>query len=167
MHCSYGTGAFLLMNAGHQCVISKVGLLSTVAFQMGPDAVRHYALEVALFSFPFFLSSLPSGVRHRDEDISNPPPQGSIAVAGSGLSWLKNQMGVLESEADASVMASAVPDNGNVFFVPAFSGLFAPHWEHSARGLLLVFLLLRPSLATSWRADLHALSVSLCLSPSP
>ena len=62
------------------------------------------------------------------------PSQGSIAVAGSGLTWLKDQMGILATVAESSDMAATVPDNGNVYFVPAFSGLFAPHWEHRARG---------------------------------
>jgi glycerol kinase len=103
---TYGTGCFMLMNTGEKPVVSRHGLLTTVAYQIeGKAAV--YALE------------------------------GSVAVAGSLVQWFRDKMGLVKSAAEINQMAAAVPDNGGVYFVPAFSGLFAPHWRSDARGLVI------------------------------
>ncbi|MDR1767464.1 MAG: glycerol kinase, partial [Propionibacteriaceae bacterium] len=61
--------------------------------------------------------------------------EGSVAVAGSLVQWLRDQLGVIASAPE--VEALAAPDNGGVYFVPAFSGLFAPHWDTTARGAIV------------------------------
>lgn len=73
---------------------------------MGPKEPPHYALE------------------------------GSVAVAGAALSWLKNNLELLPDISDAESMAEKVKkcDAGEVYFVPAFSGLYAPYWQQDARG---------------------------------
>jgi glycerol kinase len=103
---TYGTGCFLLYNVGEKPVISQHGLLATVAYQLGTDRKPVYALE------------------------------GSIAVAGSGVSFLMNNMGFFRDSKKVSEVAETVPDNGGCVFVTAFSGLFAPYWIDDAKGTI-------------------------------
>lgn len=103
--CTYGTGAFLLVNTGVTAVQSAHGLLTTVGYRIG-DAPAAYALE------------------------------GSIAVAGSVVQWLRDNLGLISSASDIEALALSVDDNGGCCFVPAFSGLFAPHWRSDARGVI-------------------------------
>ncbi len=102
---TYGTGCFLLMNTGTKPVLSRHGLLTTVAFQFGRDSAQ-YALE------------------------------GSVAISGALVQWLRDNLGLIEKSADIEALARSVDDNGGVYFVPAFSGLFAPYWQSSARGVI-------------------------------
>ncbi len=102
---TYGTGCFLLMNAGEVAPTSRSGLLTTVAYRLG-DAAPVYALE------------------------------GSIAVAGALIQWLRDNLGIISESAEVEALARSVPDNGDVYFAPAFSGLFAPRWRPDARGVI-------------------------------
>ena len=63
--------------------------------------------------------------------------EGSIAVTGSAVQWLRDQLGIIGSAAEIEALAASVPDNGGMYFVPAFSGLFAPHWRSDARGAIV------------------------------
>jgi len=63
--------------------------------------------------------------------------EGSIAVTGSLVQWLRDNLGLISSAAEIEALASTVEDNGGVYFVPAFSGLFAPYWRPDARGALV------------------------------
>jgi glycerol kinase len=63
--------------------------------------------------------------------------EGSIAVTGSLVQWLRDNLGILSSAAEVEALAASVDDNGGAYFVPAFSGLFAPHWRADARGALV------------------------------
>jgi len=63
--------------------------------------------------------------------------EGSIAVTGSAVQWLRDQLHIINSAADSESLAARVPDNGGVYFVPAFSGLFAPYWRSDARGAIV------------------------------
>lgn len=103
---TYGTGCFLLYNVGTEPVISKYGLLATVAYDFGGGKKPVYALE------------------------------GSIAVAGSGVKFLMNNLGFVDDSSEITSLAESVPDNGGVVFVTAFSGLFAPYWIDDAKGTL-------------------------------
>ncbi|KAL3489357.1 FGGY family of carbohydrate kinase [Aspergillus germanicus] len=103
---TYGTGCFLLYNVGEKPVISKHGLLGTVGFQLGRNRKPVYALE------------------------------GSVAVAGSGVSFLMNNMGFFRDSRKVSEVAATVPDSGGCVFVTAFSGLFAPYWIDDAKGTI-------------------------------
>ncbi|KAI0734034.1 glycerol kinase [Fomitopsis betulina] len=105
--CTYGTGAFLLFCTGEEIVSSAHGLLSTVAYQDGKNGKPVYALE------------------------------GSIAVAGSAIKWLRDSMGLIQTANDINVLADGVKRTGGVYFVPAFSGLLAPYWDPGAGGLLI------------------------------
>ena len=63
--------------------------------------------------------------------------EGSIAVTGSAVQWLRDQLGIISGAADSETLARQVPDNGGCYFVPAFSGLFAPYWRSDARGAIV------------------------------
>ncbi len=103
---TYGTGNFLIFNTGEDIVLSKNGLLTTVAYKLG-DAKPVYALE------------------------------GSIAVTGSLIQWLRDNLNFFDNAPEVEDMAKTVKDNGGAYFVPAFSGLFAPYWRPDARGALV------------------------------
>ena len=102
--CTYGTGAFLLMQTGKERIESRNGLLTTVAWQVGEDF--HYALE------------------------------GSVFVAGAAVQWLRDGLGIIEKASDIEGLARSVADSGGVVFVPALTGLGAPHWNQDARGVI-------------------------------
>jgi glycerol kinase len=63
--------------------------------------------------------------------------EGSVFVAGAVVQWLRDGLGIIGSSAEVEALAAGVPDNGGVFFVPAFAGLGAPHWDPYARGTLV------------------------------
>ena len=73
--------------------------------------------------------------------IEGEPPvyalEGSIAIAGALVQWLRDNMAMFENSEDIEELASEVEDNGDVYFVPAFSGLFAPYWRSDARGAIV------------------------------
>lgn len=62
--------------------------------------------------------------------------EGSIAITGALVQWLRDNLGIIKTSTDIETLARTVEDNGDVYFVPAFSGLYAPHWEDSARGVI-------------------------------
>ena len=102
-----GTGAFLLVNTGEPVVRSANGLLSTIAWRLGPDAPIVHALE------------------------------GSVFVTGAAVQWLRDGLGLFASSAEVERLAASVPDSGGVVVVPAFVGLGAPYWDPDARGAIL------------------------------
>lgn len=103
---TYGTGCFLLYNTGSKPVMSKSGLLATLAYDFGRGREPTYALE------------------------------GSIATAGAGVKFLSTNLGFADDAGSAADLAETVSDNGGVYFVTAFSGLFAPYWIDDAKGTL-------------------------------
>ena len=62
--------------------------------------------------------------------------EGSIAITGALVQWLRDNLGLIQSSAEVERLAKTVEDNGGVYFVPAFSGLFAPYWRSEARGVI-------------------------------
>jgi len=62
--------------------------------------------------------------------------EGSIAITGSLVQWLRDNLGLIRDSSEIEALAREVEDNGDVYFVPAFSGLYAPHWKESARGVI-------------------------------
>uniref|UniRef100_A0A023F8S9 Probable glycerol kinase n=1 Tax=Triatoma infestans TaxID=30076 RepID=A0A023F8S9_TRIIF len=103
---TYGTGCFLLYNTGTSLVLSSHGLLTTVGYKMGADAPVIYALE------------------------------GSIAVAGVAVRWLRDNLQILNDVKDSKPLAENSHSPGDVVFVPAFSGLYAPYWRQDARSVI-------------------------------
>lgn len=63
--------------------------------------------------------------------------EGSVAVTGSAIQWLRDQLGIISTANEVETLARSVEDNGGVYFVPAFSGLFAPYWRSDARGVIV------------------------------
>jgi glycerol kinase len=63
--------------------------------------------------------------------------EGSVAVTGSAVQWLRDQMGLIHTSSEIEELSNTVQDNGDVYFVPAFSGLFAPYWRSDARGAIV------------------------------
>lgn len=62
--------------------------------------------------------------------------EGSIAIAGALIQWLRDNLGIIQSSAEVEALARSVEDNGGMYFVPAFSGLYAPYWKSDARGVI-------------------------------
>lgn len=87
-----------------QKVYSTHGLVTTVAYQLGPNNKPIYALE------------------------------GSVAMAGSAIKWLRDNMNMLQDVSETESLAEEVMTTGDVYFVPAFHGLYAPYWRKDARG---------------------------------
>jgi glycerol kinase len=63
--------------------------------------------------------------------------EGSVAVAGGLVQWCRDNLGLIRSPAEIETLAATVPDNGGCYLVPAFSGLFAPHWDSTAQGIMV------------------------------
>lgn len=106
--CTHGSGSFILQNTGSRAVLSRNGLITTVAYSRSKNNVW-YALE------------------------------GSVAISGSILTWLQNNLRIIKDPKEAEKMGGSVPgcSSTGIYFVPAFSGLFAPYWDASARGLII------------------------------
>lgn len=103
--CTYGTGAFLLLNTGANIVKSQHRLLTTIAYRLRGKTT--YAIE------------------------------GSIFAAGTIIQWLRDQLHLITTAAESENLAASLPDNGGVYFVPAFTGLGAPYWKADVRGLIM------------------------------
>ncbi len=73
--------------------------------------------------------------------IGDEPPayalEGSIAITGALVQWLRDNLGLIRESGEVEALARSVEDNGGVYVVPAFSGLYAPHWRDDARGLII------------------------------
>ena len=104
---TYGTGCFLLLNTGERAFSSREGLLTTAAARIGRTGRPQYALE------------------------------GSVFIGGAVVQWLRDGLGILKKSGDVEKLAASVPDSGGVTFVPAFTGLGAPHWDPYARGTIV------------------------------
>lgn len=63
--------------------------------------------------------------------------EGSIAITGALIQWLRDNLGLIQSSSEVETLANSVKDNGGIYFVPAFSGLYAPYWKSSARGAIV------------------------------
>ena len=98
---TYGTGCFLLVNTGDKPVLSKNGLLTTVAWQIGNEVT--YALE------------------------------GSVFIGGAVVQWLRDEMRLIHHSGDSEKVALESP-GGEIYIVPAFTGLGTPYWDDDARG---------------------------------
>ena len=82
-------------------------------------------------------SGLITGVGYKIGDApANYMLEGSIAITGALVQWLRDNLGMITSSAEVEALAKTVEDNGGVYFVPAFSGLFAPYWRSDARGVI-------------------------------
>jgi len=104
---TYGTGSFVLVNAGWQPPPVVDGLLGTVAWGIGSPARLTYALEASIF------------------------------VTGAAVQWLRDGLGVITEAAETAELAGSLSTNDGVYFVPALTGLGSPHWDPYARGTIV------------------------------
>jgi glycerol kinase len=113
--CTYGTGLFLMMNTGSVPTFSTHGLLTTVAYQL-------------------------SGSSTTSNSNSSKPVyalEGSVAFSGSTIGWLRDRLELITSASETETLALSISSNDGMYLVPAFSGLFAPHWRPDARGCMV------------------------------
>ena len=103
---TYGTGCFMLMNTGSIPIESANQLLTSVGWTSTRDQQTTYVLE------------------------------GSVFTAGAVVQWFRDGLGLIGSASEMEALATSVPDTGGVSFVPAFTGLGAPHWDPDARGTI-------------------------------
>ena len=102
--CTFGTGSFIVMNTGAELLKSDAGLLTTIAWQLGEKAKPVYALE------------------------------GGAFVCGAAVQWLRDGLKIIQPSPAVDALARQGADHGGVEFVPALTGLGAPHWSPEARG---------------------------------
>ena len=120
---TYGTGCFIVMNTGERCVGSSHGLLATIAARGRAEARPTSSMNAAQCRTGFSPSQYAL--------------EGSIFIAGAAIQWLRDGLGIIESADEVEALAASVPDSGGVVFVPAFTGLGAPHWDPYARGAIV------------------------------
>ncbi len=104
--CTFGTGSFLLMNSGSEMVHSQSGMLTTVGWRLKGDRQMTYALE------------------------------GGAFICGAAVQFLRDQLGFIQKSSEIEKLAASVGDTAGVEFVPALTGLGAPHWNPHARGMI-------------------------------
>lgn len=102
--CTFGTGSFIVMNTGAELLQSDAGLLTTIAWQLGEKTKPVYALE------------------------------GGAFVCGAAVQWLRDGLKIIKTSSAVEALARQVEDHGGVEFVPALTGLGAPHWSPESRG---------------------------------
>ena len=73
----------------------------------------------------------------KDGDKPHYAIEGSVSIAGAAVQWLRDNLNIIKESSEVEALAMAEKDNGDVYFVPAFSGLFSPHWDETARGVLV------------------------------
>jgi len=73
----------------------------------------------------------------KDGDEPQYALEGSVSIAGAAVQWLRDNLNIIKDSSEVEALAMVEKDNGDVYFVPAFSGLFSPHWDETARGVLV------------------------------
>ena len=118
---TFGTGSFTLMHAGATCPEPVDGLITTIAWDLGPDG------DVAI--------GADGGPRAGRSSLAY-AVEGSIFVAGAGVQWLRDGLGIISESSELEPLARTVASSEGVVLVPAFSGLGSPHWDPGARGTI-------------------------------
>jgi glycerol kinase len=117
---TYGTGCFLLVNTGDRPAVAANGLLSTIG----------WVLEAQPGAAP----PETGGPARRQVRYAL---EGSVFTAGAAVQWLRDGLGIITEAAEIGPLAAEEPDSGDVYFVPALTGLGAPYWDPEARGTLV------------------------------
>jgi glycerol kinase len=89
--------------------------------------------EIPVFSQKKLITTIAYTIQGKTEYAL----EGSVFIAGAVIQWIRDQMGWIENSSDIEKLAASVPDTNGVYFVPAFTGLGAPHWDPYARGMIL------------------------------
>ncbi|MDP9189131.1 MAG: glycerol kinase GlpK [Actinomycetota bacterium] len=114
---TYGTGCFVLLNAGREAPEPEDGLLTTVAWGLAAGGPRREAEES------------PPAVDYALE--------AAVFVTGAAVQWLRDGLGVIRDAAETEGLAASLESNDDVYFVPALTGLGSPHWDPYARGTIV------------------------------
>jgi glycerol kinase len=129
---TYGTGCFMLLNTGHQPVVSKNKLLTTVGWQ------RLEATESSIApTEPAGTIQHESSKRLGQALATTYCLEASVFMGGATIQWLRDGLNMIASAAEVEALAASVPDVGDTYLVPAFTGLGAPIWDGNARGTLI------------------------------
>jgi glycerol kinase len=110
LKCTYGTGSFLVAHTGSEILRTSQKLISTIAWT---QINSHNQLDIGYAL------------------------EGSMFTSGACIQWLRDNLKLIKTSAESEIMATQVTDTGGVYFVPALSGLGAPHWDMTARGAFL------------------------------
>ena len=110
---TYGTGSFVLMNAGAECPEPAEGLLTSVAWDLGGTRLGAAAAGPVAYAL-----------------------EGAVFVTGAAIQWLRDGLGVIADAAETGPLAASIADTEGVYFVPAFAGMGSPWWDPHARGLV-------------------------------
>ena len=129
-----GTVLSCMLGDQHAALVGQVGFdagATKVTYGTGAFLVSNTGTDI-IHSDAGLLTTVAYHVAGEDPIYAL---EGSVAVAGSGVQWLRDQIGLIDEAPESEALALSVEDNGDVYFVPAFSGLFAPHWRDDARGV--------------------------------
>jgi glycerol kinase len=119
---TFGTGSFVLMNAGTTCPEPVDGLITTLAWDLGAHAVE---------------ATAPDAGSSADRHPVAYALEGSVFASGAGVQWLRDGLGVIGNAAEMEPLARSVASSDGVVVVPAFSGLGSPYWDPDARGTII------------------------------
>ncbi len=129
-----GTSLSAILGDQHAALVGQAGFergATKVTYGTGAFLVSHTGQDIVRSR-----AGLLSTVAYQIEgEPASYALEGSVAIAGAGVQWLRDNLGLIDAAPDVERLASTVDDNGDVYFVPAFSGLFAPHWRDDARGV--------------------------------
>lgn len=129
---TYGTGCFMLLNTGHQPVVSQNKLLTTVGWQR-LEAAAPSPAPTAPADTTQHRSSQPLGQALTTTYCL----EASVFMGGATIQWLRDGLNMIASASEVEALAASVPDVGDTYLVPAFTGLGAPVWDGNARGTLI------------------------------
>jgi glycerol kinase len=118
---TFGTGSFILMKVGGSCPAPVDGLLTTLAWDLGTDG------DVAI--------GADGGPKNGRTSLAY-AVEGSVFVAGAGVQWLRDGLGIIDASSDLEPLARSVDSSEGVVIVPAFTGLGSPNWDPGARGTI-------------------------------
>ncbi|MGH2923727.1 MAG: glycerol kinase GlpK [Solirubrobacterales bacterium] len=113
---TYGTGSFVLLNAGSEAPDTEEGLLTTIAWGLGDAGPGREAGESASVTYAL---------------------EAAVFVTGAAVQWLRDGLGVISEAAETAALAASLESNDDVYFVPALTGLGSPHWDPYARGTIV------------------------------
>jgi len=142
--CSFGTNEEILSNVPITAVLGD-----QQASLFGQNCISSGDVKNTYGTGCFALTNTGTEIVHSNNGLlstvayqmeGNDPQyalEGSVSIAGAAVQWLRDNLNIIDKSSEVESLAMSVKDNGDVYFVPAFSGLFSPHWDETARGVLV------------------------------
>tara|TARA_B100001109_G_scaffold51528_1_gene41392 strand:+ start:989 stop:2455 length:1467 start_codon:yes stop_codon:yes gene_type:complete len=142
--CNFGTNEELLSNVPITAVLGD-----QQASLFGQNCISSGDVKNTYGTGCFALTNTGTDIVHSNNGLlstvayqveGNDPQyalEGSVSIAGAAVQWLRDNLNIIDESSEVESLAMSVKDNGDVYFVPAFSGLFSPHWDETARGVLV------------------------------